>query len=372
MQRNSTLLLLGSLLSPSAAQSVGITLANGVDGYLEVPYSPALVPASGLTVEAWITYDDATIPPGWTWPTIARQNQTPGSESMFFRVQAGQTNNRLLGFKVVTDGGSATATWPFNAGQLATWTHVAGTYDGAFARIFVNGAEVASAGVAGRLVDTGGTLRIGKGDDSGGPIEVWNGEIDEVRLWPFARTAAQIASTMNMSLISVPGKVSTWNLDGNGTDSSGGQHLTPTGTVAFTSNPLNLPLTPAAAFEFGAGTSGCSKSQSVAGVPRVGNASFALVGTGGPSNGRGLAVIGGGALANPFPILGIDLWVNVAAFGLIVVETANTLGTAVLPIAIPPDNGLIGSSLAIQRIWLDACGPQGWAASPGLAFVVTP
>ena len=59
-------------------QNVGITLTSGVNGYLEVPFDPAMIPPSGLTVEAWVTYDSTTLQPGFVWPTILRQNILPG------------------------------------------------------------------------------------------------------------------------------------------------------------------------------------------------------------------------------------------------------------------------------------------------------
>ena len=61
------------LLPLAPAQNQGVALSATVDGYIEIPYSPLVVPRSGITVEAWITYDDATLPTGWRYPTIVRQ-----------------------------------------------------------------------------------------------------------------------------------------------------------------------------------------------------------------------------------------------------------------------------------------------------------
>jgi len=52
--------LAATLLSATiTAQNTGITLTATADGYVGVPYSAQVVPQSGITVEAWITYDDA-------------------------------------------------------------------------------------------------------------------------------------------------------------------------------------------------------------------------------------------------------------------------------------------------------------------------
>ena len=115
--------------APSAllAQGQGLRFVNGVDAYAEIPYDPSHVPASGITVEAWITYDDASIPAGtaWLWPTIVRQDPSPGRAGYFLRVEAGRTATRILSFWVATaNSGNVQVQWPFAAGALSTWTHV--------------------------------------------------------------------------------------------------------------------------------------------------------------------------------------------------------------------------------------------------------
>lgn len=210
-----------ALALPIAAQNVGLKLTNGIDAYLDAPYDPSIVPRSGITVEAWITYDESTLGTGYRWPTIVRQNPAAGSEVYMLRVDAGNVNNRNLKWAVLTANGRYQIIWPFASGQFIPWTHLAATYDGTALRLFVNGVEVASTPAnGGAIANTGNALRIGNGDLSAPGAEEWNGEIDEVRLWPFARTAAEIQSTMNYELALVPGEVSTWNLNGTGADSS--------------------------------------------------------------------------------------------------------------------------------------------------------
>ena len=65
-----------------------------------VRYSPAVVPQSGLTVEAWATYDESTLGTGWRYPTIARQNRNAGQESFFLRVEANNTNQTRIRFLI--------------------------------------------------------------------------------------------------------------------------------------------------------------------------------------------------------------------------------------------------------------------------------
>lgn len=370
-----TCLLAATASLPLIAQNTGVAFSNAVDGYIEVPYSARVVPQSGITVEAWITYDDATIPTGWRFPTVVRQGvSVGGSEDYFLRVEAGNTAARVLRWKVVTAAGpTPTVNWSFNAGQLTTWTHVAATYDGTTAALYVNGQLVGSAagGNGSPIRDVNSeVLRIGKGSDVATPIEVWNGQIDEVRLWPFARTAAEIQQTMNYQLDSVPGYVSTWSLDNHLIDTSGGQHATSSGQAVFTANTLNLSTLPApAAFPIGSSTPGClgSLEVSMGSLPVSGNADFAAVATRAPANAITFVGIALASAPAPLSIGGISYWLDPAS-SVVMLSSTNALGVARQSLALPAWLGA-GMSLGFQFAWVDPCGPQGVTASNAVVFV---
>ncbi|HRO76175.1 MAG TPA: PKD domain-containing protein [Crocinitomicaceae bacterium] len=78
--------------------------------------------------------------------------------------------------------------------QLNRWYHVAGTYDGSYARYYVNGCLVTEQPLTGNLVTNDFNTAIG--NISGPQTEQFNGKIDEVRIWNVARTEAQIKSNM--------------------------------------------------------------------------------------------------------------------------------------------------------------------------------
>ncbi|MFO1077867.1 MAG: LamG domain-containing protein [Planctomycetota bacterium] len=345
------------------AQNTGVAFSATVDGYVEVPYAPEVVPQSGITVEAWITYDDATLPTGWRYPTIVRQGlSVGGSEDYFLRINADNTGLRILRWKVVTATSAPTVNWNFAAGQLLNWTHVAATYDGTTAALYVNGALVGSAaGIGEPIRDLNNEVfRIGKGSDVATPIEVWNGQIDEVRLWPFARTAAEIQQTMNFALSSVPGRVSTWNLDNHTLDTSGNLNATIAGTVTYTANPLALTALPApSAFPVGAGTPGClgPLGLTIGSLPQAGNLAFAPVCTRAPGNAIAFLAMGFGAAAAPWHVAGIDFWLD-PAFNVVTLAPTNGLGAARFGVPLPSWLGA-GHSFAFQYAFLDPCGPQG-------------
>lgn len=362
-----------ALAATVPAQNQGLSLVNGTTAYVDVPYAPSLVPTGGITAEAWVTYGATPLPTGWRFPTVLRGDPSPNQSSYFLRVEAGQTQTNRLLWWVTTTSGNYTVGYNFTAGALLTWTHVAGTYDGATLRLFVNGAQVAQSNGTGPIRDYSGLLRIGSGDLTVNGGETWNGEIDEVRIWPFARSAAAIASTMNVHLHSMPGEVSTWNLDGNGQDSSGTNHGTAVGAPAFVNNTLVLQtLAVPGAWNFGAAT-GCRTTglAAVPAVPTIGNAGFGFVGTRAPAGQGGFALLSLATLPTPFSILGIDVLVDLNA-GVSTFLFASAIGTSAVTVAIPADPGYVGVNLAGQFVWLDTTCANGLSATNGVVVSILP
>ena len=364
---------LSSLAAIAPAQNQGLSLVNGTTAYVDVPYSPTLVPTGGITVEAWVTYGATPLPSGWRFPTILRGDPTPNQSSYFLRVEAGQTQSNRLLWWVTTTNGNYTCGYNFTAGALLTWTHVAATYDGAQLRLFVNGVQVAQANATGTIRNYSGLTRIGSGDLTVNGGETWNGEIDEVRLWPFARSAAAIASTMNLHLHSMPGEVSTWNLDGNELDSSGANNGTAVGAPAYVANTLVLQMlaTPGA-WNYGTAT-GCRTTglAAVAAVPMVGNAGFGFVGTRAPAGQGGFALVSLASLPTPVSILGIDVLVDLNA-GVSMFLFASAIGTSSVVVSIPGDPSFAGVSLAGQFVWLDSTCANGLSATNGAVTTILP
>ncbi len=361
------------IVTALAAQNQGLTLQNGTTAYVDVPFAPTMVPTGGVTAEAWVTYDGSTLGSGWRFPTAFRMDPSPNQASYFLRVEAGQTQSNRLLWWVSTTNGDYSIGWNFTAGALLTWTHVAGTYDGTALRLFVNGAQVAQGPGTGVIHNRGGTFRIGGGDQSVTGGETWNGGIDEVRIWPFARTAAAIASTMNFHLTSMPAEVSTWNLDGDALDSSGSNHGATFGAAAFAPNTLTLQsLGFPGTLGYGAG-SGCRNNglAAIAALANVGNAGFGFVGTRAPANAAGLSLLSFASLAAPLPLFGVDLLVDLGV-GVSTFVTASTLGTCQVAFPIPSDPAFVGYSFHSQFAWLDQSCATGISASNAVFAVILP
>lgn len=373
-----TSLLLAAAAS-APAQSVGIQLTTGIDGGIDLPADPRFVPPTGITVEAWITYDDATIPSGlYYWPTIARQNLAPNSEVWNFRVDASNTANRVLKFAVRINGLIYSVTYAFAAGEFSTPTHVAATYDGRDLNLYKNGIQLANTvlPLVGELVYNGGTTRIGNGDPINPGHESWNGIIDELRIWPVARTGPEIRATMNQSIGGLPSGVLTFPLDGHLIDTSGAIIGTQFGTMTFVTGAA-VTAVPSQISAVGNDSTTCSRAiQALVGsLPEAGNTAFAIWCTGGPRpavSPLGL-VVGAGAVAPPNqpPFFGVDLAFD---FSSVLAQVAllpptNAVGNARFPLPIPANPALAGTSLVFQFGFVDpTCGPQGFSASSGVAF----
>ncbi len=368
-----------TLAVATAPAQIGLQLTTGVDGGIVIPADPLLVPPTGITVEAWITFNDSTIPLNglFYWPTIVRQNIQNGQEVYNLRVSSGNTGARSLQWTVRVNGQLQSVSYVFAAGEFVPWTHVAATYDGQNLRIYKNGAQVAARTLTttAELVYSGDVLRIGNGDPVAPGRETWNGMIDELRIWPVARTAGEILSTKNQSLGALPGKLLNFTLDGFEIDISSGLIGATFGTTAYAAGAPLAQLVSTSVSSFGQSTTTCGRSIDalVASVPSIGNADFAIWAARGPrpaQSGVGLLF---GAVAQAQPGLPPALGVNVAfdlnsvVYQVAILGPTTLLGNARWPLPLPNDPAFPGATLYFQWAFLDSvCGPQGITASDGL------
>ena len=93
----------------------------------------------------------------------------------------------------IVNGVNLIVNYNFVLGEFVLWMYVVGIYDGVIIVFYINGAQVASGVGNGQpIMQANDVFCIGKGSDVATPIEVWNGELDEVCFWPFARSAEDI------------------------------------------------------------------------------------------------------------------------------------------------------------------------------------
>jgi hypothetical protein len=82
------------------------------------------------------------------------------------------------------------AIWSANAVTLNTWYHVVGTFDGTTAKLYVNGALVASGTVTTYTAQTSNPLEIGQSEP--GDNLYFPGRLEEAAGYGTALTATQV------------------------------------------------------------------------------------------------------------------------------------------------------------------------------------
>ena len=162
---------------------------NGSTSLVSVNDSPSLDPTAGLTLEAWVNPSSTSA----SWKDIIYK-----ATDTYFLMGSTPTNS-APDMGGLFDSANVYGTGPL---PVNTWSHLAGTYDGATMNFYVNGVLVASRAQTGALATSTGSLSIG-GDliahDSG--PHYWAGLIDEVRIYNRALSAAEVQTDMNTPVV---------------------------------------------------------------------------------------------------------------------------------------------------------------------------
>lgn len=135
-----------------------------------------------ITVECLVKYTGGV--------NIVSKHTAPGNLNYLLRIgtfEISTGTNTNYTFHLMTN--------PF-AGNMVTgrWYHIAGTYDGATIKYYVNGCLVISQAATGNLLQS--NLDTGIGNRTTTPTEQFYGEIDELKIWSVARTEAEIKANM--------------------------------------------------------------------------------------------------------------------------------------------------------------------------------
>jgi hypothetical protein len=157
---------------------------DGVDDWVTVTDDNALDLTTALTVEAWVYLTTAS----GVRDIVIKEGAGVDVYNLYARNFSGLPESNVF------VGGSNWTAVGTDALPVNTWTHVAGTYDGAAVRLYVNGVQVASTPQAGTFALSAGALRIG-GNSLWG--EYFQGRIDEIRIYNRALTVAELQADMN-------------------------------------------------------------------------------------------------------------------------------------------------------------------------------
>jgi hypothetical protein len=186
---------------------------SGKDGFVDLGKQPAHKVARDITIEAWI-FPEAQ-QRQWTG-IVSKIYDTGPVESGYGLLLSGE-NGLIFGFKPTGAEFQYPKTAP-NSLKLGQWQHVAATYDGKQAVLYINGEKQTVHSFVGSALyhDPENNLYIGTylDNDERYPFQ---GLIAEVRLWSVARSAEDIQKAMKHRLSgSEPGLVGYWPLDDGG------------------------------------------------------------------------------------------------------------------------------------------------------------
>ncbi len=151
------------------------------------------IPGNKITVEALI-YLEKNTPFG----NIVSKHRTPSNVNYLLRPMTFELTTYVQGNSGVTH-----FLQMFNPSTIAMnkWYHVAGTYDGARVKYYVDGCLVIDSAFSGNLYQNDFATAIG--NQSTCECEQFSGKIDEVRIWNVCRTQQEIFS--NMTTLPNPG-----------------------------------------------------------------------------------------------------------------------------------------------------------------------
>ena len=170
---------------------------DGVNDHLNMNSPTALAFTNKLTVMGWVRWNISPAA-GNNWANVVTNNSNTASDVGQFWLQH-STGNGFYEFAVQTSSGRS-----YIIGNVAPlqgqWQHVAGVYDGATLKIYVNGQLAGSVAKTGNIVARTNAMRlnIGRWAFNSNNFRGFNGSIDEVRIYNVALTDVEVAGAMNV------------------------------------------------------------------------------------------------------------------------------------------------------------------------------
>ena len=203
---------------PIAGSADGGLSFDGSNDEIEVPFDPLFNVGAEVTIAAWVRPTGAMA--GWN---VIAQQTNPGFYETYGLMANDTTNQFMFAISTSSGDGISVQSTTTTANVSDTWTHVAGTYDGATLRIYINGVEENTLAATGTIQVETLPFTIGAGYNNGTLNENWIGGIDDVMLFNRGLSAQEIDDIFTRtppSSASAPGAgnpmddaIARWKLD---------------------------------------------------------------------------------------------------------------------------------------------------------------
>ena len=152
---------------------------------------------NAMTVAAW--FKATTLPD--TDPRIVSKGHRPQRTGTLLHGEYTNASGPRLRFRLKTGGTTKTLIAAGQTIPVGQWVHMAATYDGTTMRLYQNGVQVGSMAASGNITGhTSAPSVIGANPNAYG---VFNGLIDEVRIYSRAMSAAEIGELANTGTIAI-------------------------------------------------------------------------------------------------------------------------------------------------------------------------
>jgi len=159
---------------------------DGTGDYVEVPHSPSLhITDDKVSLAAWVNFDSVA----YTQMIVCKVFNNTTHASPYFSYGLHTLTNGQPRFWISRAAGAAYQPGAAGMFKVQTWHHIAGVYDGAQLKLYLDGALAASSNVTGNLLGYDTVLRLGT---NGGLTEQLNGKLDDVRIYHRALSEMEI------------------------------------------------------------------------------------------------------------------------------------------------------------------------------------
>jgi hypothetical protein len=161
-------------------------LFNGSSNYMQIPTSISLVsPESGITMSAWV-YVNNWYSGRWA-PVFTKSNTSHYGMYTMMLLQDDGLEIELNSSRVY---------YPYTF-LLNNWYFVTYTWDGSQGRYYINGTNIGSSNLSGKINLDSKPLMIGK--DTPEATEYLNGKLDDIRIYNYAISDIMIDSLYHLN-----------------------------------------------------------------------------------------------------------------------------------------------------------------------------